>query len=254
MNDILCDGEQQCSITDGICYCFAKMSCACTDNCRDTEICVGTPNGNLCVSRKLLVASRWLKEVKCSNSTSVPIVDVPAPATPNVTVVASPTPTAVGPMTAAPSQTVAVSPGVSEEVTPGGGPLEEVTVTPSPSRNRPVVTLQDDVCVDARALDHLPREELVFETHSWANVLCDRQGSCATHGHIVTFRDVPMMMGTYCELVGCARRVMEVNSPRRRRKLRVKSKTEGLEYTAFAARYQTFAEEFVLSTAVRLGM
>lgn len=65
-----------------------------------------------------------------------------------------------------------------------------------------------------------------------------------------------MIMRRYCEeVVGrCEKRVMEVNSPRYKRKRRVKSRTEGLEYTVFAARYDTRAEEAVIAAAVRVGV
>ena len=63
-----------------------------------------------------------------------------------------------------------------------------------------------------------------------------------------------MMMKKYCERAGCEERVMEVNSLRYKKGMRVASKTDGLEYTVFAARYETRAEEAVLATAVRMGL
>ena len=63
-----------------------------------------------------------------------------------------------------------------------------------------------------------------------------------------------MMMKRYCTLVHCEKRIMKVNSPKLQTGLRVSSKTEDLEYTAFAARYETRAEELILSTAVHIGM
>lgn len=109
------------------------------------------------------------------------------------------------------------------------------------------------VCIDADALAHMGRDELLFEEHQTANVLCDDSGSCATPGHVVRYRGVGMMMKSYCGLVGCVEKVIKVNSPRYRFGVRVPSKTEGLEYTAFAARYESMAEETTMAAAVRMG-
>lgn len=115
--------------------------------------------------------------------------------------------------------------------------------------------LEKLVCVDARALAHLPRDALVYEEHRKARVLCDVRGACATAGHMVRFEGRAMMMRSYCAVVGgCVERVMRVNSPRYRRGLVVKSRTEGLVFTAFAARYGTKVEEGVLATAVHVGL
>lgn len=115
--------------------------------------------------------------------------------------------------------------------------------------------LETVVCVDAEALQHLSRRELVYEEHRRSKVLCDLQGSCATAGHMVRYEGTAMMMKSYCTLVGgCEEKVAWVNSPRYRVGLVVRSKTEGLVYTAFAARYETRAEEALLSTAVHVGL
>lgn len=110
------------------------------------------------------------------------------------------------------------------------------------------------ICFDARALAHMKPEELVFEKHNMGKVLCDRNNSCATAGHMVDFKGRVMMMRTYCKLVPCEQRMLAVNSPRFRRRLRVSSNTEGLLYTAFAARFATRGEEMALSTLSRLGL
>lgn len=114
----------------------------------------------------------------------------------------------------------------------------------------------DDVCIDASALSHLPASHLVYAEHRRAGVLCDASGSCATPGHIVVHNGVPMMMASYCAVDGvtCSKKVTLVNSPRMGRALRVQSKTNGLEYTALAARYGSKTEEALLRTAVHLGM
>lgn len=119
------------------------------------------------------------------------------------------------------------------------------------AKTSPVV--ENVVCVDAAAVRHLQPEELVFARQVIAPVLCDKWGSCATAGHIVRYKGVGMMMKRYCGMVGCVRQVLAVNSPRYKVGLRLLSKTEGLEYTALAARYESVVEERVLSTFVRLG-
>lgn len=113
---------------------------------------------------------------------------------------------------------------------------------------------EEAVCIDANALKHLKSGDLVFKKHAWASVLCDSSGSCATRGHIVVYNGTSMMMKSYCLMVGCNQSLKYVNSPRYRRGVRIKSKSEGLEFTAFAARYETLAEETVLSAAIRIGL
>lgn len=173
----------------------------------------------------------------------------------------------------------------SQEISPNGSvetePSHETpassggaqTVPPSPSQSSFTAPSSDDdmgfvetslgpsqtpvessICVDAEALEHLPRDELVFRSHSRALVLCDKQGSCATPGHMVVFGGRAMMMKAYCTVAGCIPKVILVNSPRYRRGRRIRSKTKGLFYSAFAARYATVAEAIVLSLAVRYGL
>ena len=113
---------------------------------------------------------------------------------------------------------------------------------------------EKDECVDARALAHLGAGELVYGTHVKARVLCDATGSCATPGHVVVFKGEAMMMRRYCEKVGCENDVIDVNSPTYRKALRVASRTGGLEYTTFAARYESSIEESVIRLAVRAGL
>lgn len=114
---------------------------------------------------------------------------------------------------------------------------------------------EERTCVEALALGHMSPQELVYEKHMMAHVLCDVNGSCATPGHIIVFNEAPMMMRTYCELLGgCEKKISKVNSPRYRKAMRVPSRTEGLEYTAFASRYGTVAEEAVIRFAVHVGL
>lgn len=113
---------------------------------------------------------------------------------------------------------------------------------------------EEDGCVDARALAHLGAGELVYGSHVKARVLCDATGSCATPGHVVVFKGETMMMRRYCEKVGCENDVIDVNSPTYRKALRVASRTGGLEYTTFSARYESSIEESVIRLAVRAGL
>lgn len=114
--------------------------------------------------------------------------------------------------------------------------------------------LRGGICVDVDLLGHLDRKELVFEKHARARVLCDEAGSCATPGHVVRWGGRVGMMRSYCEEVGCVEKVIWVNSPRYRVGLLVPTRTKGLAFTAFAARFETRAEEGVLAAAVRLGL
>lgn len=132
--------------------------------------------------------------------------------------------------------------------TEDGNDQDALETSPQPSEE------QESVCIDAEALSHLQAHELVYEEHVVSRVLCDNFGSCATPGHIVQYKGSAMMMKRYCGMVGCEERSMKVNSPKYRRGMRVKSRTDGLEFTVFAARYETRAEEFVMSSAVRAGL
>lgn len=117
-----------------------------------------------------------------------------------------------------------------------------------------IVPTEEEVCIDAEALRHLDARDLVFTKPSIARVLCDSNRSCSTPGHVVVFTGKAMMMKTYCEMVGCTEERMHVNSPRLSRRVRIPSNTRQLEYTGFAARYGTRAEEAFLATAVRIGL
>lgn len=110
------------------------------------------------------------------------------------------------------------------------------------------------VCIDADLLEHMDHDELVFgHQHRTAWVLCDENGSCATPGHMVVWHGHSMKMETYCA-GRCQWKVTKVNSPKYRLALRVSSHTHGLEFTTFAAKYETRAEEAVLATLVRIGL
>lgn len=111
-----------------------------------------------------------------------------------------------------------------------------------------------DVCIGSHHLEGMKMNELVYGKHILANVLCDKKSSCATPGHMVRYNGEGMMMRSYCNIVGCERKVMKVNSPRYGMGKVVKSSSEGLEFTAFAARYATKVEEHVLAGFLRVGL
>ena len=146
----------------------------------------------------------------------------------------------------------------------GGSPLEKYTTcadtvpqpgTP-PITSTPSPIVVPNSCVDAKALSHLPTEKLVFETHRYAVVLCDIHGSCATGGHMVHYQGLAMMMRTYCGIVrdGCKEEIMQVNSPKWQKQLRIRSKSAEMEYLAFAAKYETKAEEIILRKIIHMGL
>ena len=118
----------------------------------------------------------------------------------------------------------------------------------------PTITPEAASCISIHSLRHLEREELVFGRDRMETVLCDRRNSCATAGHMVRFKGRGMMMRSYCGIVRCDRRRMFVNSPKYRRGLLVPSRSEGLVFTAFAARFATRVEEHILTAAVHLGL
>lgn len=110
------------------------------------------------------------------------------------------------------------------------------------------------VCIDAIALRHLPKSQLVFAQHRRASVLCDKWGSCATRGHMVEYHGEVMSMGTYCARhVECTRRVIAVNSPKMGWGVRIVSNSPGLSFTALAARYETQFEESALKVVAMFG-
>lgn len=129
------------------------------------------------------------------------------------------------------------------------GPQENDTRSPDDSD-----TDTDARCIDAVALSHLPRSQLVFRSDRRASVLCDAWNSCATRGHMVEFNGRMMSMATYCKKhAECFAKVMAVNSPKMRRGLRIRSKSPALMYAPLAARYESRFEESVLKLLPLLG-
>ncbi|KAI0564610.1 hypothetical protein FGB62_25g144 [Gracilaria domingensis] len=148
-----------------------------------------------------------------------------------------------------------LSPEISPEQFPEASePGEPGTV--ESSFESPFESEQPDeaVCIAAKSLSHMNREQLLYAKHYRARVLCDRQGSCATPGHMVLYKDRPMMMSSYCSQVPCRFDIMPVNSPKYQRKLRIPSATGDLTFLAFAARHGTKTEETLLRTATRIGL
>lgn len=110
------------------------------------------------------------------------------------------------------------------------------------------------VCIGVKSIRHLSSKQLLYEKHLLAHVLCDGFESCATPGHIVTYKGRSMMMKTYCETAGCEATRMLVNSPKYRRGLNIRSETPGLWFTVHAARYESKLEEHVLRAAIGVGL
>lgn len=73
---------------------------------------------------------------------------------------------------------------------------------------------------------------------------------------MVVFNGNAMRMGRYCLLkeVQCIERQMNVNNPRMRRGRRMKSMTRGLQFSVFAARYESWVEESILRALITMGM
>lgn len=127
-------------------------------------------------------------------------------------------------------------------------------VLASASPTVPTTTEDAGVCVDEKLLRHMSEEELVYERHVHARVLCDLQGSCATDRHMVMWHGQAMTMRGYCTKVRCEEDERLVNSPRMQRGVRLPSRTYGLEMTALAARWDTWVERQVLGALIWLGM
>lgn len=111
-----------------------------------------------------------------------------------------------------------------------------------------------DVCIAVSSLGDVPQHQFVFSRHAKARVLCDKQGSCATRGHMVQYGGEVMMMQTYCQRVRCTDEIMLVNSLRYSRQAKIPSRTDRLMFTRFAARYNTALEEKVLRFAIDSGL
>lgn len=120
-------------------------------------------------------------------------------------------------------------------------------------RGRRIISGRGGGCIAIHSLQHFPRNKLIFKDHIRRVAFCDRNGSCATPGHMVVYNGKSMMMSSYCEINECERKTLLVNSPTYESGLRVKSLTPGLEFTAFAAKYESKPEETVLRMAIGAG-
>lgn len=169
---------------------------------------------------------------------------------------ASPSATATVSLGSSPSTTpMTPSPSMSSASSSFGAVSQSASPSTGSSSDPAAEETDEPICIDAEALSHLPAHELVFDEHRRTAVLCDRNGSCATPGHVVVYQQRPMLMKSYCDMVAtCKRTVKFVNSPKFKRALRISSRTDDLHYTALAARYETRAEELVLTTILRMGV
>lgn len=221
------------------CYCDQYKQCTCTTDCEVSEVCCATSYGRICVSKKVVQNSTVLEPEKCEDDEVIPgfgqsyVVKAPEPPKADMSNGLSPSA----------SSNAGGGPAASPSSGSGGG---------SGSSGSPV---GGGVCVDVRSLDSFTREELIFRDHVRNAVFCDAFESCATPGHMVLYKGLPMTMRKYCDIVGgCSRKVVWVNSPKFRRRLKFASKTNNLLFTPFASKYETRLEEILLSLAIRSGL
>lgn len=134
------------------------------------------------------------------------------------------------------------------------GSLVPIDLPPDPSLDVFEEPSNGGACVAVKHLGTLERNELLFATHRTMKVLCDEKLNCATAGHIVVYRGIPLSMKRYCRQKGCSTKIMKVNSPRYVRGLRIISYSEELEMTTFSARFETSVEEALLVGLVWIGL
>lgn len=251
--------RRPCGKKDVTCICQVVVVRACgADNlCREGEGCFKRKTGNLdsfcasCARQNTLPDLKMVPEGgECKNEG-----DSDETTTPSTTATTTiPTPS-VAVTTASPPSVPATT--VSTPST-AATTSENAESTPSPSRPAATSnsTTEEEVCIDSEHLSHVPRTELVFSRDRRAWVLCDGYGSCATSSHVVVYQGETMLMRSYCARVDvkCGWEIKMVNSPRMRRRVRVRGPTSGLEFTALAARWGSVVEERVLRLLVRVGM
>lgn len=86
---------------------------------------------------------------------------------------------------------------------------EEGTATSEPSEEPSTAPEEDDeVCVDASYLSHLPAHQLVHTESFPASVLCPKDSSlpCATAQHLVRYNGKALSYAGYCDLVECEKK------------------------------------------------
>lgn len=259
-----------------LCICRAQNNsdtvCKKSTDCSLGEICVqftdSEDKNGMCNSHKL-VALEYLEGVYVEvNGNKRQKIRTPSPiptfsATVSPSISTTPSSTSLPSASSSVSATASPSPSSSPSPSvPTPSPSESGSSTPSATASSDSNETEDDstqaspepICIDAEALADMTSSQLVFKSARRASVLCDANNSCATAGHMVTWQGQTMMMQTYCALhVSCVRRVKSVNSPRMQRGLRVRSRTDGLLFTALAARYESKVEEVVLRNVVSLG-
>lgn len=264
------------------CQCLAQTpgKCNSSKDCRTGERCVRLPGISACVSCNHFDFQGGFEPVDdaldCPQSTPAPRPSVAAPSSsskqtpepldegesPTLTVTPDSNPEdGDAPMPSIqPESTMLTTPSSEASLSPLSSPSASAStsmlplVSPSPSISAPPSPTPPP-CIDVGLLGHLRASELVFSKAVRADVLCDAMGSCATAGHIVTYRGRAMLMRRYCDMVevSCSQEERLVNSPRMRRAVRVRSSTEELEFTALAAKWGSVVEEMALRAIVRMG-
>lgn len=248
------------------CFCYGTNFKKMTRDCRETGCIEGAVcahdeefNKTQCVSAAVEAAFFQFKAVPLNPGVVPPSDPPPAPKSPSPTPSPSPIPETRGDTTPLVSPQVRPTPSPSAIAVLPSSPSamsspipESLSASPDSSGDEQQPT-EEGVCIDVALLENVDRQALVFEDHQWALVLCDKQGSCATKGHMVEYKGKGMMMRSYCAQVGCEQKKTWVNSPKYSIGKRVKTKTEDLEFAALAARWGTTFEERGLKTAMRLG-
>lgn len=207
------------------CVCKFDLKCSLSYDCGEGEVCVAfvdtIQTHGKCISKNQLFVDddhEFYRIYNFGNLTAIPTTDPPE------------------------NGSQSTPPNSSEEN------AEVNSATPEQSQET------SEVCVDDEALSTLSQQEKVYKKARLASVLCDENGSCATAGHIIIWNGVMMTMKSYCRQFGvCHRQVKWVNSPRMKKGLRLVSRTHRLQYTAFAARYETTMESLILFLLLQLG-
>lgn len=210
----------ECAGRDGcICKQVFNVSCGKNEDCQEGELCFREKDSSV-------FPYCWERSVGLNNDELMPVEAVPTAST-------------------------SAGPGSTDSGSEGGENDSSDDENDASGSNEP-----EDVCIGEEHLKGIKAEDLVFRKSQRGSLLCDTHGSCATAGHMVEWKGTVMMMWTYCRLdnVQCVRRVGGVNSLRMKRQLRVASFTDGLMFTALAAKYQTRLEEVVLTTLLSVGM
>eukprot|EP00737_Agarophyton_chilense_P002610 gb/GEZJ01002986.1/.p1 GENE.gb/GEZJ01002986.1/~~gb/GEZJ01002986.1/.p1 ORF type:complete len:448 (-),score=10.61 gb/GEZJ01002986.1/:956-2299(-) len=217
-----CTAGRSCICYNSALQCTSKDMCSEGENCnQDISLCVGV----------------------YANSSTVPFSPH------NTTPLLNSSQTAD---TASMSTTIPTNDCTSDEDCRGG---DQCRVNENNVRTCQVVDeVESWVCISVLHLSHFHESDLVYSTHRQARVLCDSRNNCATAGHIVIYRRIPMMMSSYCSEVRCTEKTMEVNSPKYKSARKIRSNSENLMFTSFAARYNSIVEEKLLRIIIKMGL